>query len=241
MKSKDLLASHYNQKYKFRHENTVMPDKIMVKKYPRNRFEAVVYWGKGKGRVLEIGAGAGKVLFSLKNYYDEYIATELSSERVKNLEKFFDAEAKIKIIQNDIEEQNLPYPEEYFDVIIMISVIEHLIEPISTVKYCYSLLKPGGNILIHTPNIAKWTRRLKLFFGFFPSTGSLDEGFLTHDGESVDLCDDAHLHYFTFRSLKKLLKEKAGFKEVKYCGHGKTFLSRVMPTLFSECFIVAIK
>ena len=241
MKSKDLLRSHYNKSYRFKEGQDRKAKKIRVSHCPRDRYEAVVYWGKGAGRALEIAAGSGEVLAALFDFYDEYVATDLSIERVKYVEKSFAGESKVKIIQNDIEERSLDFPPGYFDLIIMNSVIEHLIEPIAALNYCHSLLKPGGRILVYTPNIAKWTRRLKLLFGFFPATGSCDEGFLTYDRKPVNLHDDGHLHYFTFRALKILLKEKAGFQEIKYCGHGKTFLSRVFPELFSECFLIGIK
>lgn len=239
--SKDLLRLHYNTQYNFTNKQGKAIKKVIRNDSPRDRYEAMVYWGKGKGKALEIAAGSGEVLAALFSFYDEYIATDLSIERVKYLKELFSKETKVKVVENDIEENNLNFPCEYFDVIIMNSVIEHLIEPISTVKYCYSLLKPGGRILIYTPNIAKWTRRVKLLFGFFPSTGSFAEGFLTYDSKPTGLHDDGHLHYFTFRSLERLLKEKAGFKKIKYCGHGATFLSRILPAFFSECFVIGVK
>lgn len=241
MNKKDQLAAHYNRKYRFSDCQQGRPEKIAVSGWPRNRYEAAVYWGKGEGRALEIGAGAGQVLVSLSEYYDEYVATELSTERVEQLRKFFGAKANLKVIKDDIEEGKLDIPQEYFDTIIMVAIIEHLIDPLSVVEYCHSLLRPGGRLLIFTPNIAKWTRRIKMLFGRFPSTASRNEGFVTYEGEPTDLYDEGHLHYFTFRSLKKLLVERAGFKEVEYCGHGRTFFPRILPGLFSECFLIATK
>lgn len=238
---KEILVSHYNKRYKYGNIYQFESKEVMIKGYPKDRYEAAVYWGKGNGKALEIAAGSGEVLMSLSQYYDEYVATELAKERAKYLKKLTEEKTHIKIIQNDIEEKNLDFPPEYFDTIIMVAVIEHLIEPISVIRYCYSLLKPGGKIIVHTLNIAKWTRRLKLLFGFFPSTGSLDEGFFTYDGKLTDLYDEGHLRYFTFRSLRKLLKDRGAFREVKDCGHGNTFLSRLWPGLFSECCVIGIK
>lgn len=241
IKSKKLLVTHYNNKYSFVKNENKGIDPVVVTNYPCDRYEAAVYWGAGNGRALEIGAGSGSVALLLKHKYDEYVITELSEERIKFLKKFLGNESKIKIIQNDIEEEALGFPSEYFDTIIMVAIIEHLIEPISVLKYCYSLLKPKGRLLISTPNIAKWTRRVKLLFGFFPSTSSYGEGCITREGKIINLHDEGHLHYFTFRSLSFLLKGKAGFTEIKWRGHGRTFLSRAFPQLFSECFVIATK
>jgi SAM-dependent methyltransferase len=46
------------------------------------------------------------------------------------------------------------YPESHFDAITMNHVIEHLHEPIQTLKSCARLLKPGGRICVLTPNLA---------------------------------------------------------------------------------------
>lgn len=43
--------------------------------------------------------------------------------------------------------------ENKFDVITMSHVIEHVYDPVSTLKICFSLLKPGGQLWIETPNI----------------------------------------------------------------------------------------
>lgn len=241
MESKELLRGHYNSKYNLKAELEKGARKVKLIRLPRDRYEAAICWGRGAGRALEIGAGSGEVLAALSEYYEEYLATEFSVERVRYLERMFGGNKNIKIIYNDIDDKNINADPESFDTIIMISVIEHIIEPISIIRYCYSLLKPQGKILIQTPNIAKWTRRLKLLLGFFPSTGASEEGFRPYSGYPAELHDDGHLHYFTFRSLEKLLKDKVGFSKIKYCGYGKTFLSKIFPGLFSECFIIGIK
>jgi len=238
---KKILTEHYDQEYAKSTVREILLKPLKSRTYPRNRFEAAAYWGKGKGRILEIGAGSGNVISSLRDGYDQYVVTEFCQEALKILKELFGNDIKVKIIKNDIEEKNLPFAGEYFDTILMIAVVEHLIDPISALSYCYSLLKPGGKILIQTANIAKWTRRLKLLFGFFPSTGSRSEGFVTYEGEPTNLYDGGHLHYFTYRALRRILKEKIGFRKVQYCSQGGNFLSKMFPALFSECFVIARK
>lgn len=194
------------------------------------------------GRYLEIGAGSGNVLLSLVDLYDELIATELSSKRAESLEKLFSMVPNVKILHHNIEDDSLDFPNEHFDTIVMTAVIEHLIDPISVLNGLHRVLKVGGRLIIDTPNLAKWTRRLKLIFGYFPSTASIDEGLLCYDRKNpTDLYDEGHLHYFTFRSLGRLCQERAGFDHVMPFGYGKTILSRLWPTMFSDCFIVAYK
>jgi len=177
------------------------------------------------------------------------VLTELSNVRANELSKLFKDQEKVKVIQHNMDNDALNYPDGYFDTIVMVAVIEHLIDPEIALKELHRVLKPGGRLIIDTPNIAKWTRRIKLLFGYFPSTASLDEGLLFYDKKTpTDLYDNGHFHYFTFRSLSKLCVERNGFKCLKSFGYGSwasvrspSILCRVPPSLFSEVFIVAYK
>ena len=118
----------------------------------------------------------------------------------------------------------------------MNAVVEHLVEPIQTLITTRKLMRSGGYLLLTTPNIAKWTRRTKLLFGRFPGTAAIDEGLLQYDRTSpTALYDEGHLHYFTFRSLSRVLVERAGFSRVdRLCFGRPGFLAWAWPTMFSE-------
>jgi 2-polyprenyl-3-methyl-5-hydroxy-6-metoxy-1,4-benzoquinol methylase len=91
-------------------------------------------------------------------------------------------------------------PESY-DAVSLIEVIEHLESPGEALEQAYRLLKPGGVILVTTPNFNSLYRRL---FG---------------NRWWVVNCEDEHIVLFTIDSLKKLLVAH-GF-EVKFqriCG-----------------------
>jgi len=96
----------------------------------------------------------------------------------------------------------------------MVALIEHLIDPLRAMQRIRQLLKPGGFAYIDTPNIARYTLRLKLLMGRFPSTASMNEGLTTYSGKPTDLYDEGHLHYFTYRSLSLMLTERCGFSRV---------------------------
>jgi len=90
------------------------------------------------------------------------------------------------------------------------------------------VLRPGGTLVINTPNIAFLKKRILLLMGRFPSTSQPNEGL----GSDI-LFDGGHLHYFTFRSLSLLL-ERAGFAVEQSIGFGKLGrLHNVYPPLLS--------
>jgi ubiquinone/menaquinone biosynthesis C-methylase UbiE len=46
----------------------------------------------------------------------------------------------------------LPYDSNSFDKIISLGVIEHFKDPSQSIKEMYRVLKPGGNLILMTPN-----------------------------------------------------------------------------------------
>jgi len=235
----DRLVEHYTLKYS---ANPSSGDTVPRKRYPTNRMEATVkYVGSGK-RVLEIGAGGGEIIRTLRSSYESWVATDISQPRVKALTEEFKDDPAVQILNHNIERERLPFKDNYFDMVLLIDIIEHIIDPIVALAEIHRTLTPQGRLIINTPNIAKWTRRIKLLFGYFPATAGIWEGLCMYDGKTpTDLLDEGHLHYFTFRSLTRLLKERIGFTQVIHQGWGVWPLSRLWPAMFSDVFVIAVK
>jgi SAM-dependent methyltransferase len=234
------LADHYDRRY----AGTPADAPVELRTRPENRHEMLVAVARrhaGK-RYLEIGAGAGGALLALVPYYEQLVATELSPVRTAALAAACAKHPQIQVIEHDIEAAPLPFPAASFDTIAMSGVIEHLIDPIRVLVALRALVRPGGHVLIDTPNIAKWTRRVKLALGYFPSTASRGEGLVAWDRVTpTELHDEGHFHYFTFRSLRRICLERAGFSQVEELGYGRHPLARRWPTLFSDIFLVATR
>jgi SAM-dependent methyltransferase len=45
-------------------------------------------------------------------------------------------------------------PNSYFDIVLLISVLEHLWDPEEALRQCYRVLKPGGRLLVNVPTWA---------------------------------------------------------------------------------------
>jgi SAM-dependent methyltransferase len=245
------LAAHYDAKYAGEALPGAASQLSLRRRVPRDRFEACVanlpsvFPG---GDVLELGAGGGNVARSLLRAglaCRSYTMSETSQARLEGLRGRLD-DPRLRVAQVDAER----VPEELygrFDAVIMIALIEHLVDPLGALLRIGRLLRPGGILYLDTPNVAKWTRRAKLLLGQFPSTASREEGLLGYDGRPVSLHDEGHLHYFTYRSLSRMLVERCGFESVEKLPYvaGARFgalshgLARLWPELFAELCLVA--
>lgn len=67
--------------------------------------------------------------------------------------------------------RGIPLVDSSVDVVIATDVLEHLVDPYTFVGEMYRVLKPGGYILLDTPNLASWHNIFALFIGFQPFSG----------------------------------------------------------------------
>jgi SAM-dependent methyltransferase len=251
--SGERLARHYDAKYGAERE-ALRSEIVRAHGAPASRHEACLTWFPRHfrgGDILEIGAGNGLVARSLAAAgvpFEHYTATEYSEARLDGLRRSLAGDPRMRAARLDLEAPPGEHAHRY-EAVILLALVEHLVDPIAGLRHVREMLRPGGFAFIDTPNIAKYSRRLKLLFGRFPSTASRDEGLATWDGEPVDLHDEGHLHYFTYRSLSRLLVERCAFARTvpaPYVTPPHLFgrridaaLARWRPQLFAELCLVA--
>lgn len=99
------------------------------------------------GHLLEIGCGNGGMTCLLADVVDHIVAVDISKPSLDELER--------KALRN-VETVNVLLerfqPSSRFDWIIMAEVVEHLHQPSVLVAKCVRWLKPGGRLLLTTPN-----------------------------------------------------------------------------------------
>jgi SAM-dependent methyltransferase len=107
--------------------------------------------GVDGGSLLEVGCGYGFLLDEAKPYFDERVGIDLS-EAVSRA-----AERADRVYRGDLDV--LP-AEERFDCIILVSVIEHVHNPVDYLRTLRARLRPGGRVVVATPNVDSLFRRV---------------------------------------------------------------------------------
>jgi 2-polyprenyl-3-methyl-5-hydroxy-6-metoxy-1,4-benzoquinol methylase len=127
--------------------------------------------------ILEIGAGGGDTLIEIKKrgLAKEVVGVELMALKGTNqTHNLIDS-----FIFIDLDREKLSFKEEYFDVIILGDVLEHLINPWEVVETLSVFLKKGGIIVMSLPNIRDITALYKIVvrgdFAYNPDGGILDK------------------------------------------------------------------
>lgn len=96
--------------------------------------------------VLDLAAGSGAMSQRLVDSGYRVTATDYVSEN-------FRLHSSIPFFRTDLNEQFSIGREQGFDAIMASEIIEHLENPRNFTRECFSLLKPGGTLVLSTPNL----------------------------------------------------------------------------------------
>ena len=187
----------------------------------------IIFRVLGSGKIiLDIGCNDGYFgKFDKKNIY---YGVDYLPDAIREAKK----EYKNAALYDLNKLQKLPWNIK-FDIIIFADVLEHVLYPNNVLNFFVkNYLKKEGQAVISLPNIANWQVRLNLLLGKFDYT---DTGIM----------DQTHLHFYTFKSTKKLLKE-SNLIPIKFSA-GANFLGFIinlfpfLKTLLATNIIVTAK
>lgn len=142
-------------------------------------------------KVLEVGCGFGYISQLIKDAGNDVYGIELSPKAVKHSKNL-----GIKVFELDLNDKWELLKGHKFDVVVLGEVIEHVFDTDALIEKIYKVLKPGGYLILSTPNVASFGRRLMLLFGINP--------ILEYTARNSDA---GHIRYFTFKNLRSLLKD----------------------------------
>jgi len=205
--------------------------RTMAEAYALATQEIVSSLKQNDGKCLDCGANSG--------YWFEHLSQEigLTPNRYHGIEwSGPDVEAArqkhINVQQGDLNNP-FPFENDTFQCIFALSVLEHLLNGCHFLKESHRTLKPGGKLIILTPNISTYFTAALILAGRMPSSGPHPDSNSLLKSEEIfkvsshDLKWDTesenpvhrHLVVFSFLTLKKYLNI-LGYSDVKGYGFG---------------------
>ena len=179
------IQEHYDEAYFLRHSTGPMAQKRM--KMYQIEIEDLSKLVP-RGRILDVGCGGGFLLNTLGNHWEKY-GVEVNPSAAEFARRHFG----LKVTTGTFQEAH--FPDEFFDVVEIRGVIEHLPDPKGVLLEAHRVLKKGGIVSINTPNIDSFVARLyKEKFGLVEPP--------------------VHIYYFSTKTISRML-EVTGFRIVK--------------------------
>jgi SAM-dependent methyltransferase len=161
--------------------------------------------------ILDIGCGDGLAtsIAARANPGHRFVGVDWSADGLRQ------ASARgLTLVRAGVDGVGLPVAAQAADAVIMSELIEHLVDTDSALDEAWRVLKPGGSLLLSTPNLAAWYNRGLLALGVQPVFSEVSlRGVFGRPGSQVA----GHLHMFTKRALTGLLAAR-GFGAIKVAG-----------------------
>lgn len=117
----------------------------------RRRVEMCLAECKGGESVLEVGFGSGLTFLNLSALYNKIYGLDLTCN-VEEVKQVFAARGVHPILQNG-DARKMPYEDNQFDTVLLISILEHLKPHDLEQAFCEirRVLKPGGQMVYGVP------------------------------------------------------------------------------------------
>lgn len=191
--------------------------------------QLIASWIEPGARVLDLGCGEGELLHHLKAEKN-VIGTGIErneNRAAKGIEK------GLTILQGDINEEVLDYPDQTFDYVILSQTLQQVYAPALLI---HSMSRIGKKAIVSFPNFSHWKVRMQLLFsGYAPMTRQLP----------YEWYDTPNIRVITIKDFRKFVRQvdlcivrEVAINTNAEDRHGS--IARVLPNLFATYGIFLI-
>lgn len=164
----------------------------------RYDLQIIASWIEAGTRIIDLGCGEGNLL--------KYLITRkqvIGTGIEHNEAKVADCIAKgLSVLQGDINEEVLDYPDNTFDYVILSQTLQQVYEPAALIR---SMLRVGKKCIVSFPNFSHWGPRLQLLLsGYAPVTTQLP----------YEWYNTPNIRVITIKDFRKFIHE-VGFNILK--------------------------
>jgi dolichol-phosphate mannosyltransferase len=185
--------------YDYRAYDSIIP---LQRYWQRTRHKIILDFARDVGKTLDVGCGSSRILLDLP----DAIGVDIQVGKLRYIRRH----GGRGLVGSAFA---LPFPNECFDCLISSEVIEHLPAAPVLFEEMARLIKPGGCLILGTPDYGGWIwPLLEFFYRYLAPGGYADE----------------HITRYTQRSLEKTL-ESHGFEyqEIAWVGQAEMIMCYV--------------
>lgn len=240
-----------NKQYEDFHENSQLQKKVIN---PSNFTYRIILnvinkFINSPKKILDVGCGVGSLSLYLASKGNRVYGIDISNNAIKAGRE----SAKKLGIENNVDFEIMSFPnkipDEKFDFILLIEVIEHLKNDDLALSKIYSLLKNGGTAIISTPSKNAPMYKLGLANKFDQRVGHLRRYTLD---ELVDKCKSAGFKILETKKTEGIVRNFLFLNPVAgkfirfikfFIGDLVTFIDEISLKIFgeSDLFVVVKK
>ncbi|MFI5660551.1 methyltransferase domain-containing protein [Streptomyces sp. NPDC051684] len=194
------------------------PDVPVASGSPRTRRQARVLAaalsGTRHATVLDIGCGDGTAAATTARLLPgpaghRLIGVDWSQDALRRA-----ARRVHRVVRGELTGHGLPFADGAADAVLLSEVIEHLVDPDAALDEIRRVLRPGGHLMLSTPNLAAWYNRALLLAGVQPVFSEVSLRAI-HGRPGTEVV--GHLRLYTPRALKEFVAA-SGFDVVGLTG-----------------------
>lgn len=171
-------------------------DRYCITRTARRRLDTIERFAPERGRLLDVGCALGFFLAAARDRGWQVEGLDISRHAVDY------ATGRLHIPARAGHLEDAGFEPASFDLVTAWDVIEHVPAPLETLAHCRSLLRPGGLLVLSTPDVGSLVAKL---------TGPRWMGF--------KLAEE-HLWYFSRHTIELAL-DRAGFETLSLTAIGK--------------------
>jgi ubiquinone/menaquinone biosynthesis C-methylase UbiE len=184
--------------YDYRAHDSVIP---LQRYWQRQRYKHIIELIDGEGPVLDVGCGSSHIIGALPR---GSVALDVLANKLRFARRF-----SVPLVRGS--GFTLPFPDESYSCVLCSQVIEHVpMEPSMLDELC-RVLKPGGRLVLGTPDYDRWEWVwIEKAYGFCAPGGYADE----------------HISHYTRRSLIEHFQQRGYTHEAtRYILRGELILA----------------
>lgn len=107
-----------------------------------------------RGRLLDVGCGNGMFLARMAELGWQGVGLETDGRAAE----FARSRFGLEVVEGTLEQAG--FPDGAFDAVVLSHVIEHVYDPVATLAECGRVLRPGGKLVVLTPNTRSLGHRI---------------------------------------------------------------------------------